>query len=187
MWWWLSGKRSSCEVGMDDLPRTDDEWRVAAKGVPALRQALPQISAEFARACRYERTVTIVVFSVAHADPDASSATGGNGRNASTGGPDCLAGVLASAMREMDLVTCDPAARCCVVVMPEIGAEEGRRAVSRMSGLCSGRLGRPIEAGIAVFPQDGWSFLDLVDVALRQARAVNEKQAAQTELNDMAW
>ncbi|HSK10996.1 MAG TPA: hypothetical protein VK911_15545, partial [Vicinamibacterales bacterium] len=138
-------------------------------------QALPQISAEFERARRYERTLTVAVFT-GSAEPKGGSNGGKRGR--SPGDDRALGGVLASAIREIDLVTCHPAAGCCVVMMPEIGPEEGRRAVGRMRELCARRLNQPISTGIAVFPQDGWLFLDLVDLAQRHARCENESDTA---------
>jgi len=128
---------------------------------------------EFERARRYERSVTVAVFT----GPAARAGNGANGHHAPGAvDPRSLAGVLASATREVDLVTCH--AHSCVVVLPEIGPEEGIRAVRRMREVCAGRLSAPIAAGIAVFPEDGWLFLDLVDVALRNARTAGDEERA---------
>jgi len=166
MWSWLSAKRTSDRVE-DASP-----WRgVEGNGaVSRLREALPRIAAEFERARRYERSVTVVVF----ARPASGGTNGGNGHQAPAGAGS-LAGVLASATREVDLVISDT--QCCVVMMPEIGTEDGRRAVRRMRELCARRLGTPVAAGIAVFPEDGWLFLDLVEVARRQARTADDDRA----------
>ncbi|RPJ58153.1 MAG: hypothetical protein EHM24_28870, partial [Acidobacteria bacterium] len=144
--------------------------------MPQLREVLPRIAVEFERARRYERTVTVAVFTLDPGVASVPAGTGGNGLNgaAALGGRSLavvLASVVRQAMREIDLVTCDPAARCCVVVMPEIGLDEWRRSMTRMRQLCAARLGCPVRADIAVFPQDGWVFLDLVDAAQRHALA----------------
>ncbi len=171
MWSWLSAKRSSDRV-QDASPRAGVEGNGA---VSRLREALPRISAEFERARRYERSVTVVVF----ARPASGGTNGGNGHQASAADARSLAGVLASATREIDLVICET--QCCVVMMPEIGTEDGRRAVRRMRELCAHRLETPVAAGIAVFPEDGWLFLDLVDVARREARTSDDDRAAAKE------
>jgi len=169
MWSWLSGRKSLDRV-QDASPRAGVEGNGA---VSRLREALPRIAAEFERARRYERSVTVVVFT----RPASGGTNGGNGHHAPTASDvRSLAGVLASATREIDLVICDT--QCCVVIMPEIGTEDGRRAVRRMRELCARRLGAPVGAGIAAFPQDGWMFLDLVDVARRQTRTADDDGAA---------
>lgn len=172
MWSWLSARNrtSSRDFGRSAAPGPDDSGRAGENNVvPELRHALPQIAAEFARARRYERTVTIAVFSVAPADASASPHGGKGGSTMAA-----LAAVVRQAVREIDLVTADPATRSCIVVMPEIGSEEGQRALGRMRQLCADKLACPIRADLAVFPQDGWMFLDLVDVARRHARNGNE-------------
>jgi hypothetical protein len=179
MWWWPSASKR--EAGRDDAPRSGPQRRVEADGVPQLREALPLITAEFERARRYERTVTIAVFAVAPNGTGSASSAPENGRNGAAPGDDrllpaVLASVVRQAMRETDLVACDAAGRRCIVVMPEIGAEEGRQAVSRMRQLCTARLSCAIRADIAVFPRDGWMFLDLVDLAQRQARSADERK-----------
>jgi hypothetical protein len=45
-----------------------------------------------------------------------------------------------------------------------------------MRQLCTARLSCAIRADIAVFPRDGWMFLDLVDLAQRQARSADERK-----------
>lgn len=140
MWSWLSGRST--------------RRRAAAAAVPELEGALPRIAAEFERARRYERTVTVAVFTLDAADHASSTVH--------------LCPVVREAVREIDLVVCDPVARRCVVVMPEIGAEEGRRAVGRMRELCTRQLRCPVRGDLAVFPRDGWMFPDLVEAAQKQ-------------------
>jgi len=161
---WLRANRWSGGRHEDQVPASLQIWAGREPG-PQLRRAWPDISAEFERARRYERSVTVAVF----AESGTSRAGGhnGNGHASPPEGASQLAGVLAAATREIDLVTCH--ADLCVVIMPEIGAEDGPKAVRRMREVCAGRLGRPVEAGIAVFPADGWVFTDLVDLARRNA------------------
>jgi hypothetical protein len=199
MWWsWLSVKKSPGREqpavrrsgGHDAMsPANLQVWK---EPVSQLRHAWPRIFAEFERARRYERSVTVAVFSSARGGSNGNggaSAHDGNGDNGNgnghhgnghgvhredaagrvePGGAGPMAAVLAAATREIDLVTCH--AGLCVVVMPEIGTEEGRKAVRRVRDLCADRLAARVEAGIAVFPQDGWVFLDLVEVARTRAR-----------------
>jgi hypothetical protein len=133
--------------------------------VPQLRDLLPRIATEFERARRYERTVTVAVFLAAGEGDGLSTGQAGTAPAAHS-----LGHILSGAIRAIDLVARHPLG-FCVVVMPEIGSEEGRRAVSRMRALCASRLGLPIDAGIAGFPHDAWLFLDLVDMACRHARS----------------
>mgnify|MGYP003586622141 CR=1 FL=1 len=140
MWSWLSGRST--------------RRRGVAAAVPELQGALPRIAAEFERARRYERTVTVAVFTLDATDHASST--------------EHLCPVVREAVRETDLVVCDPVARRCVVVMPEIGAEEGRRAVGRMRELCAKQLRCPVRGDLAVFPRDGWMFPDLVEAAQKQ-------------------
>ena len=160
MWFWLSGK--------------NNERRRSTAEVPDLHGALPRIAAEFERARRYERTVTVAVFTVAPAGRQASIAAIAGDRVAAAdheSETNHLCPVVREAVRETDLVVCDPVARRCVVVMPEIGPEEGRRAVARMRELCASRLQCPVRGDLAVFPRDGWVFPDLVEVAQKQAQS----------------
>jgi hypothetical protein len=179
MWRWrLASKR---EARADVVRRSSEVRKDVPDAVPELREALPLITAEFERARRYERTVTIAVFAVEPDGTGSGSSASDNGRHdAETGDdrslPAVLASVVSRAMRETDLVACDGPGRRCIVVMPEIGPEEGRRAVSRMRQLCTARLRCAVRADIAVFPQDGWMFLDLVDVAQRHARSAEARR-----------
>jgi hypothetical protein len=157
MWLWLSGKKSFVSE------------------VPELAEALPRIGAEFERARRYERTVTVAVLTEETPPGTAANTAAAVPRNGSGARHNLqsslttLGTAVRQGVREIDVVICDPAHRCCIVVMPEIGPEEGRRAVSRLRQLCAARLGRAVQGDLAVFPQDGWVFPDLVEAARRQA------------------
>lgn len=180
MWRWSSASRRGLET--DDALHPARDRVLHPDGVPQLREVLPLITAEFERARRYERTVTIAVFSAGVDRSSDPPSVPGNGRAAGASGDDgrslpaLLASVVRHATREMDLVACDLPGRRCIVVLPEIGHEEGRRAVNRMRQLCAANLSRPIRADIAVFPRDGWLFPDLVDLAQRNAQSVEKEQ-----------
>jgi hypothetical protein len=131
--------------------------------------SLRRIAAEFERARRYERSVTVAVFSLASPGKGAPDDAVPGGHASST---THLCPVVRQAVRETDLVVCDRVTRRCVVVMPEIGAEEGQRAVARMRELCAAQLQCPVRGHLAVFPRDGWVFPDLVEVAAKQGYAV---------------
>jgi hypothetical protein len=138
---------------------------------PPLRGALPRVAAEFARARRYERPIAIAVFTVAPEGgglmlPAGAGEAGDDDARAASF-VSALSMVARSAVREIDIVSCDANSEWCVVVMPESGQEEGERAVARMQRLCAERLGGRVRAGLALFPRDGWTFLDLVDSAKR--------------------
>ncbi len=166
MWDWMSNRKS-----LRGQERIRIAPRLSARSEPQpLRGAFPQIAAEFARARRYERPVTVAVLAMSLGDaglpaacvPPVASVPGGE----QPVGPACAL-VVRGAVREIDIVSCDTTSGWCIVVMPEIGAEEGQRAVARMRQACTDRLGTPVLAGMAVYPRDGWTFLDLVETAKR--------------------
>jgi hypothetical protein len=142
-----------------------------------LRGAMPRITAEFARARRYERPVTVAVFAVADAGRRPMARRGRDRPAVREGQPigPLLPVVARSAIREIDIVCCDTETGWCIVVMPEIGREEGQQAVTRMAHLCAERLGEPVLSGLAVYPEDGWILLDLVDVAKRSIGSGHER------------
>jgi hypothetical protein len=168
MWAWAINRPVAPETREGGPHGASDE------AAPPLREALPQISAEFRRARRYERTVAIAVLTVG---PDGATAgrhgpAPANGRAAAS----VLASALRQVVRDEDIVACD--AQRCVLVMPEIGPEEGRKGVARMRQLVADRVGRPIRADIAGFPQDGWTFDDLLEVAEKRARSADASSSA---------
>jgi hypothetical protein len=168
------GRRTSTKLfGGEDGERVPIDGRLpVAMSTPPLRGALPRVAAEFARARRYERPITIAVFTVAPGHtglllPPVGADAAVREREGKGAFVSALAVVARSAVREIDIVSCDATSEWCVVVMPESGQEEGERAVARMQRLCAERLGGPVLAGLALFPRDGWTFLDLVDSAKR--------------------
>lgn len=166
----------------------NDEARETAKAigagdrsaVPELGDALPWILGEFQRARRYERTVTVAVLTVTRSSAwwqaDARGEEGSTHRRGAAI-PAVLAAALRQAMRETDLVAWDPATRRCIVVMPEIGVAEGARAVERMQAVCASGVGCAFSAEVAEFPQDGWTFDELLDVAGERRRQADLREA----------
>lgn len=175
MWGWMSSRRSSRSQETVGTRPSRQQAASAEVDLPSLPAALPQIAAEFARARRYERPVTVAVFSVAPAQ-EGDHVVGTPLRPPSLAVAPVLGTVARRAMREIDIVSCDTDSGCCIVVMPEIAPEEGQRAIARLRGLCADRLGCPIFAGMAVFPLDGWTFGDLVRTA-RNGGADREQAA----------
>jgi hypothetical protein len=177
MWTWVA-RRKSASRPEADAPEPGSAR--AGEELAALPAALPRIAAEFARARRYERPVTIGVLA---AGPNGTNAAASAPRPADgTGNPAAPSLALAarSAVREIDIVSCEVISGCCIVVMPEIGGEEGRRALERMCQACANRLGRPVRGGVAVYPRDGWTFLDLVDAAKRTGAFPREAGRVET-------
>lgn len=166
------------------LQRTN--WQLArdvspileAEAIPTLRQALPRLSGELERARRYRRPLSIVILS--HDDGSGASGVspaahmGGNGASGQNGPslsqidvPEShisarLAFILRKALRESDIVMHAATQGCCVVGMPEVDGIDARKAVDRLNDLCFGKPLLPLRAGIAVFPQDGWTLEELL-------------------------
>jgi|WetSurMetagenome_2_1015567.scaffolds.fasta_scaffold145168_3 hypothetical protein len=179
MWGWSSGRNPDPdrEELKDGMP--PGEVRHPDQEPPPLRGAMPRIAGEFARARRYERPVTVAVFAVADARRLPMARRDRDRPAVREGQPmwPVLPIVARSAIREIDIVCCDADTGWCIVVMPEIGREEGQRAVARMAQLCAERLGEPVLSGLAVYPEDGWILLDLVDVAKRSIAPAHERPA----------
>jgi hypothetical protein len=172
---WKSGRDPDGESG-DITPPPADGGHLD-HDLPPLRGAMPRITAEFARARRYERPVTVAVFAVADGQRPLMARRGRDRPPVRAGQPigPLLPVVARSAIREIDIVCCDTETGWCIVVMPEIGREEGQRAVARMAQLCAERLAEPVLSGLAVYPEDGWILLDLVDVAKRSIASGHER------------
>ena len=179
MWTWFMNKSAV------DL-QSDVSLVLAGAGVPTFRQHLPRMSAELDRARRYQRVLTMAVFSIertltsgggdlaaptsnsadalwaAHVEPVPTAADGFL--------PIMLACVLREAMRETDIVTYASTQSRCIVAMPEVDTEEARRAVRRLHDLATRRLTSPVRAGIAIFPHDGVTLGELLRCADERAQ-----------------
>ena len=141
---------------LSGTPPRDVSHLLEASGVLAFRSALPTLTAELERARRYARPLALVLFSVED--------------NLAL----FLAPVLREVLRETDVVTATAGGRC-LVVMPETGDEDAKRAIERIREICVN-----LRAGVAMFPRDGWTLEDLIanaqghwnadDAALASAR-----------------
>jgi hypothetical protein len=148
-------------------------------GVLSLRQALPRVATEFGRARRHARAVSLAVFSEGPPPAPPSSGSGTGIAPAAAPEPDAprspglepavLASVLREVTRDTDIVIYATALRRSLVVMPETSAAAAQQAVGRLQALCARRLHGTMCAGLAVFPDDGWTFEELVRQAEHNA------------------
>lgn len=185
---WLSSKRSTL-----GLQKRESEFRrnvsevLAGAGVPSLRQALPRLTAEFARARRHERPLSVAIFQVGGA-PDRGAARHRQDDATASAGHDpfseaFLGSVLRDATRDTDIVTYAAALGSCIVAMPETDAEAAGEAVSRLRELCARRFAVPLRVRIASFPADGLTFEELVR-RVEVAEVTSPRIAALGRLSD---
>lgn len=154
---------------------------------------------EFARARRYEQTLTIVAVSAAPRDEDhdgRSAANGGaNGQGTDSNGaledsdeavadssrnrPDVLpllaAVGLREALRESDVLCYRPMEGRFVLGLPQSDGDEARQAMDRVGELFHRRLRIDLIAGAASFPADGLTLEDLERTANERAEPVGAK------------
>jgi hypothetical protein len=175
MWSWRTYKRPSLAASNEGGHSTGDTQYARGSELPDDRQALAKVAEEFARARRYERPLTVAVLVV----EDAPSA-----RSPADRRPAALAIATRQAMREVDII-CEADPGRCVVVIPEAGPEEARRAIRRTCQSCAERLGRSLRVGLATYPSDGWTFPDLVEAAERHV-AVSDQLAETLTPRDVA-
>jgi hypothetical protein len=174
---WFFPKKAPLELQKIDarVPQTTAAI-LAGAGVPRFREALPGLLAELARARRYGRSLTIVLFTADAADgTNASGAEPAEHAARSALNAAVLAALLRETMRDIDIVTYASALGRCVVGMPEVGRDEALLAVSRLRDLCATRLALPVRADVAVFPHDGLTLEELIRVA--SAKAISESPA----------
>ena len=160
-------------------------------GVPRFHKALPQMHAELQRARRYGRVVTLALFGggdlasaaalsnsgeFSHLERCANIAGAGAWAGERSGGPDdVVAPALAAAclrelVRDLDIVTYSASISRCVVLMPEIGADEARLAIDRLCHLCEQRFALAARADVAIFPEDGLTIDALIRAAADNRR-----------------
>ena len=84
--------------------------------------------------------------------------------------PAILAALLREISRDIDIVTYAAALGSTVVVFPEVGQDEARLAVSRLTDWCGTHLQLSVRAEGAVFPQDGLTLEELLRVAHARSR-----------------
>jgi len=141
---------------------------LAGAGVPTYRQALPQMTAELARARRYDRPLSVALVAngaAPLADGAGAPLAGAGTQPQSPLGPVVLASLLREVMREEDLVSYAATRQRCVVMMPEVAFDQAQQAICRVTAVCTHQFGLPIRAGSATYPTDGWTLDDLVSRA----------------------
>ena len=187
---WPFARKPVLNHSILDLSQMDTalSWEVsrllAASGVPTVRQAFPRLVKELDRARRYARPLAIMIVADHRgAGPTHQSSTGPDVVDGASSParvvpavspgsvliPVFVASVLREVMREADIITYAAALRRCVVMMPEVNRAEAIRARSRVGELCASRLDFAVRAGIAVFPEDGWTLDDLISNAEHSA------------------
>jgi hypothetical protein len=167
-------KKSGLDLTKMDVGLSRELSRVlAAGGVPTFRQAVVKLFAELDRARRYKRPLAILVFmddrqpttlAAGHSLQDAAAAALSNG---SALVPAFLASVLREIVREADIVTYAATLGRCIVMMPEVPKADARLALDRIGHICANRLTFSIRAGVAAFPDDGWTLEELIQQAER--------------------
>jgi len=140
-------------------------------GARDLDEAGAVVAAEFARARRYSRPLAVVLLDVEgarrvrHEGLDAREDRIVTDQIIAAG----LGGVVGRELRRNDLLI-DHQRRGYLVVSPETGREGVVRMVERIDDAVRHELGLELRCGIAVFPEDGLTFEDLLDEADRNAR-----------------
>ena len=168
-------KKTGLDLAKMDLGLSRELSRVlAAGGVPTFRQALAKLTAELDRARRYSRPLAILVLlddrSPVPSAPQRTAHSAGNGADAALANgsalvPAFLASVLREIVREADVVTYAATLGRCIVMMPEVPKADARLALDRIGQICANRLTFSIRAGIAAFPDDGWTLEELIQHA----------------------
>ena len=117
-----------------------------------------------------------------HSSQDAAAAALSNG---SALVPAFLASVLQEIVREADIVTYAATLGRCIVMMPEVPKADARLALDRMGRICANRLTFPIRAGVAAFPDDGWTLEELIQQAERaEEQTQRDVQTLESSLRD---
>ena len=139
-----------------------------SRGVPTLREALPQLSTEIDRARRHSRPLSVVVFGLDSIATDvgiARLASESDGQTQTALFPllsALLAPSLREALRQTDIVTYATPGAQSLVVLPETTAEGARQTVARLLQLSAIQVLCPLRIGLAAFPDDGWTLEDMI-------------------------
>jgi hypothetical protein len=166
-----SGARSLQELDRP-LPR-DLRVVLERSGVPGVRQAMPRVNAEFARARRYQHSLSVALFGRAARMADGAAPAMPPALRPSAPEfhglfPTVLAAVLREQTRDTDVVTYAAALNRCIVVMPETGRGNAHLAAMRLRELGGMRLRCSLLASVVTFPEEGWTFEELIHLAARE-------------------
>jgi hypothetical protein len=143
-----------------------------ARGGWTVADGADVLGAELTRARRYECSLSIIVLSttpLVGGKPAHDDDTGGGSSTIETHLPQIVSLISAQALcemlRESDVVHYQSAGDRFVLGLLEAGNEESREALGRIRASFRTRLSLEVHAGVAVFPQDGLTLEDLINVA----------------------
>lgn len=183
---WLNERR---------LPRRGEEAEVLRAWVgrvPSLHDALPPILVELRRARRHERPASVLVVGpetqVQNGRAMPSDRSRSRGRETP---PDrvrtphvdlfVLGLLFRESIRETDQLALAVEDRLYVLLLPETADSEGREVASRLVRASNGRVPLPARAGLAAFPDDGFTIEDL----LTKARHAWQHRPLQADPDDV--
>lgn len=127
--------------------------------VRPLPDVLPALRHELYRARRYQRPLTLAALSSAEVPP-------GEEPRAPHVAAFLLGRVVEGLLRRSDRVAHLPdRVDRFIALLPETGMEEARRAMARLAPAVRARTGADLHAGLAAFPDDGFTFEDLMEEA----------------------
>lgn len=184
---WLNERR---------LPHRGEEAEVLRAWVgrvPSLHDALPPILVELRRARRHERPASLLVVgpeTPLREGPAAAPRRGGSRRRERSPAPSraphvdlfVLGLLLRETIRETDQLALAVEDRLYVLLLPETADSEGREVASRLVRASKGRLPLPARAGLAAFPDDGFTIEDL----LTKARHAWEHRPLEVDSDDVS-
>jgi len=156
------------------------ERAASTPGTPPLVPLIDEdetLVGEFARARRYEQSLTIAVVSLVPLDEGTPELSGSNGNGAH--GPNVLpllaAAGLREALRESDVVCFRPMEGWFVLGLLQSDCHEARQALARVTELFQRRLSIDLVTGVASFPADGLTLEDLENTAIGRANPTGLK------------
>lgn len=139
----------------------------APVNVATYREALPRVKSELRRARRYERPCAMLVISAAVTIP--SSRDMRSGMSEQDYSLFFLLGTyLRNVLRETDLLTMAPEALCYALFLAETDGDGVARATERLDAGFRAYANSACRIGTAVFPRDGVTVEDLVEIASLQ-------------------
>ena len=130
-----------------------------ALAVQPLPDVLPTLRHELYRARRYRRPLTLAALS-------SGGGPSGEEPRAPHVAAFLLGRVVEGLLRRSDRVAHLPdRVDRFIALLPETGIEDARRAMARLAPAVRARTGAGLQAGLAAFPDDGFTFEDLLEEA----------------------
>ncbi len=148
--------------------------------IPAFRRSLPALSAEMARARRYQRPLTVLILGLENGrlPEHLYNLVGGNGDDNGTGRQILsrttqlvsfvLGTILRDTLRESDIATYHATEDRYVLLLTESTRAQARDTVQRLNQLFHRRVHTDLRAGIAEFPIDGLTLDELISSAQQE-------------------